>query len=588
MEDSLKISRNVLFFCLICLCAWLSYHYVYERALHNQLVTSNERAGLYKSTLQSTLKRLSHIPQTVAIHPHIIQVLNGERSAENFSEQLSRINDFSDAAALYVMDKNGTTIASSNFMSDESFVGKNYGFRQYFKTAITGKIGEIFAVGATTGRSGYFIASPVRERQKIIGVVVVKVEFAKLISDWQNSGEKVLVSDKLGVVILSSQKNWIYKTLIPISEIGLANIQSSRKYGHHNLTLLDFKSNSGAFANEISLNNNDYFVSETKIPELSWKLFYLAPLQPIQRTALFVGLACALLIGMGGLAFQYFQIRQNQKILQLEAAEANRIKLVNKRLLKEISVRKKTEKQLREMQDEVVLASRLTALGKMSAAIVHEVNQPVSAIRNFAASGLLLLKQNRKKELNETLNQIKTMTVRLGGITSELLVFSRKPIANRKKVDLNFCVEVVANQYKLEMESKQIAYAVNMQKQPLMVSGSQIRFEQLISNLIKNAIQACEATDCDNSIIVETKSDKANAIISVSDSGKGLTKGVKAQMFDPFYTTKPAGKGVGLGLALCFAIADEAGGKITVKNMKKAGAKFTVTIPLASSSKKNH
>ena len=112
------------------------------------------------------------------------------------------------------------------------------------------------------------------------------------------------------------------------------------------------------------------------------------------------------------------------------------------------------------------------------------------------------------------------------------------------------------------------------------VIGSKHRFEQLASNLLRNALSACE--DVENASVMVTSIVTANrAIIIVMDNGPGISAEIEDQLFDPFFTTKDVGKGVGLGLALCYAIVDEAGGRIRAENREEGGARFIVDLPLA-------
>lgn len=564
---------------LIGLVSFSAYQIALTRFNKASVVTSLERLSLYRATLRSSLQRLSHLPDTVSIHPDAVAALKGLSSRQNFSEYLFQVNQFSQGAALYVMDNKGETIASSNYKMQESFVGKNYAFRPYFISAMNNKQGRIFAVGATTGRPGFFVSKAVKHLGKPIGVVVVKTEFEELLSDWKNAGENVLISDQDGVIILSTDPILTYQSIVEITPDYSSKIQKSRKFGNAVPTKLDFDSSNQKFDKIISLSDIEYIVSSLKLPNTNWQMHYLTPYAPSKTAASVVGGLMFLIGALLALAVQTLKGRAHQKTLKAQAMEAERIREINKRLKSEVNVRRKTETKLRDTQAELIQSSRLAALGTMSAAIVHEVNQPVSAIRTFSSSGKLLTNKGNKEEVLNIFEQISSMTERLGAITSDLLVFSRKPVTKIKKIDLNSTIKTIAKQYSLLLKENNVTIYFSLHEGALEAFGSKVRFEQLISNLLKNAMQACP--DSKGEIFVKTYKSKTKIIIEVIDNGIGVAEPIKDQLFDPFFTTKKVGKGVGLGLALCYAIVDEAGGKITADNAKTGGAVFLVKLPKA-------
>lgn len=565
---------------MIGLVSYSAYQIALTRFNKASVVTSLERLSLYRATLRSSLQRLSHLPDTVSIHPDAVSVINGATDRKAFSEYLFKVNQFSQGAALYVMNNVGNTIASSNYKTEESFVGKNYAFRPYFLSAMNNKQGRIFAVGATTGRPGFFVSKAIKQDNKPIGVVVVKTEFDELLSDWKNAGENVLISDQDGVIILSTDPNLTYKSINDITPDYSVKIIKSRKFGNAVPTKLEFISGNQKFENIIILRDIEYNVSSLKLPNTNWQMHYLTPYAPTRTASSVVGGLMLLLCTLFALAVLFIRGRTHQKALKAQAAEAERIREINKRLKSEVKVRRKTETKLRETQAELIQSSRLAALGTMSAAIVHEVNQPVSAIRTFSSSGKLLTKSNQKEEVLNVFEQISLMTERLGSITSDLLVFSRKPVTKIKTIDLNVTIIAITKEYSLLLKEKNIKIEHSLSKDKMTVRGSKVRFEQLMSNLLKNAMQACP--DKSGKIRIKTHQNDTNIIVEITDNGDGIPEPIKDQLFDPFFTTKKIGKGVGLGLALCYAIVDEAGGKITADNAEEGGAVFMVTLPKAA------
>ncbi len=149
--------------------------------------TIDERLTLYASTVQSALDRYRYLPYVVARAPAIQRVL-AEGAAEPANRYLDAVATEAGAEALYVMDRDGLTVAASNWRERLSFVGHNYAFRPYFRDAMAGREGGFFAIGVTTGKPGYFISRPIREAGEIIGVAVVKISLAELQSRWRAGG----------------------------------------------------------------------------------------------------------------------------------------------------------------------------------------------------------------------------------------------------------------------------------------------------------------------------------------------------------------------------------------------------------------
>lgn len=577
----MRKSLVVLFILLTTAVGLVSREVTYRQAEREVLAIADNRITIYSATLRSAMERLSHLPETAAIHPSVTGALSGTGNIEAANRYLAAVNESAGAAALYLMNPDGITIAASNHATPDSFVGQYYGFRNYFQDAMRGATGRYFAVGATTGRPGYFIASPVRVKGAISGVAVVKTEFAELLADWREGGERILITDDQDVVILSSDPTWAFRLLRSVSDERIESLRATRKYGEtgpqppvYEIPIqLD---------RPFDVSGETVLASGRPIAGRNWTLYYLSNLEDARTAAWTAAAIAALLCGIGGIGALYFLQRRRQKLLENEAADASRIRTINQRLTEEIRVRKKTEAQLLEMQDELVMSSRLAALGRMSAAIVHEVNQPVSAIRNYVASAMLLVKNRRGEEAEQTLGQIREMTERLGAITSELLVFSRKPVARRETVDLNECVRRIVRQYEPEATANSVTISQKLSREKTTVSGSTVRFEQLISNLVKNALQAATDGPRPKNIEIATNCDTDAVKLTVRDSGHGVDPAIQSQLFDPFFTTKPVGAGVGLGLALCYAITDEAGGRIRCFNHPKDGAVFEVTLPHVS------
>ena len=574
----MRLLYTIIFTGLIGAVTIAAYNISYNRFEKTALDTSSQRLSLYQESLRSTINRVSHLPRVVVSHPHTAAMLRDGSRIDLMNRYLKTVSDKADSAALYILDDEATTVAASNFDTPESFVGNNYRFRRYFLDAVDHGQATFFAIGVTTGRPGYFLSEAIVENDKVLGVAVVKVEFKELLEAWRGAGEHVLITDEDDVTVLASDSRYLYKPLKTLPAERLKQMRESRKFTGYDLEKLEFTSTEGTFEGRVGIGNEKFSISTVGTSELGWKLHFLTPLASVQKSAFAFAAFALLFCGLLASLLLFMRSREKQGMLEAKALEAERISEINTQLELEVQVRKETEEQLRTAQSELIQSSRLAALGKMSAAIVHEVNQPVSAIRLFTSSGALLVKERRLKEAGKVFGDIKKMTERLGSITSDLLIFSRKPVTKPTLCDLNQCIENILVQFKPELELLNIELELNLSDAPVLVKGSKVRFEQIVSNLFKNAIQACENTDFPK-ITIKTTLDEEFCSFSIQDNGKGVPPEIMGQLFDPFFTTKNIGEGVGLGLALCYAIADEANGKISCRNIEEGGVCFEVVFP---------
>lgn len=579
--------KRVLRICLIVLLAGLAglaaYGFFAERYKQAALEDARDRLSLYSASLQSALTRLSHLPTTVSLHPDVAGTIKGDLPADRFSGYLKNVADAAGGAILYVMNINGDTVSASNYRTANSFVGRNYAFRPYFSAAMAGGSGTHYAVGATTGIPGYFVSQPIQPEGKPIGVAVVKVEFEDLLRNWQEAGERVLVTERHGIIILTSKSDWQFRTIRSLTEKERDELAQSKKFSGRELSALSFEGVSGGFSREVAIDGDRYVVSQTGIGDEGWTIHYLTALAVATYPAALAGWSVFLLSLLIVSAVFLWRFRAQQNLMAQQAKEAERIRAANLQLEREVKTRQETESALRRAQSDLVQAGRLAALGKMSAAVVHEVNQPVGAIRTYAASGELLLKKRKFSDAAEILGRIRSMTDRLAGITSDLLLFSRRTGKGMTAVDVNACICAVTDEFTSMLADHEIVLQLELEQPPLLVTGNPVRLEQLVSNMLRNAIQAiAEGNRGKGTIRIETSAEANNAILRFQDDGCGMSKDTLDQLFEPFFTTKNIGEGVGLGLAICYAIADEAGGTIGAANRPGGGAEFVVSLPLAA------
>jgi two-component system C4-dicarboxylate transport sensor histidine kinase DctB len=250
----------------------------------------------------------------------------------------------------------------------------------------------------------------------------------------------------------------------------------------------------------------------------------------------------------------------------------------NKRLVQEIGEHRETEMALRRTQEELIQAAKLAALGQMSAGINHELNQPLAAIRTYADNARLLLEKKRSDEARWNLEQIAQLTGRMAQIITQLKAFARKSSGQAVAVSLPAAVDGALAM--LRIDRGDVELVREFPTEELFVLADMVRLEQVLVNLIGNAQQALEGS-ATRRIELRAETDHEAVTLTVRDTGPGIAPEHLDQVFDPFFSTKEVGQGLGLGLSISYRIIDGFGGSVRAANHPDGGAQFTVRLPRA-------
>jgi len=265
--------------------------------------------------LDTQLTRFAVVPRLLAKNPNVIDALKIVASGEADELQVQTANVTlnhaqldSGAAFTFVLDLEGTTVAASNYAAEVSFVGVNYGFRPYFKQALQRQESTFFAVGATTGVPGYFVANPVLDNNRIVGVVVVKFELAGLFDSWKLAPYEWLAVDEFGVVILSTELDYLYLPTKDLDPPALEKIASDRRYRLTDDVRFD------RLASDTSRvvgadEKRSFFVKESPIKVEEWNLQLIVDRSHIYVRALIYLLALLAIASIVGLIFRIVRAR---------------------------------------------------------------------------------------------------------------------------------------------------------------------------------------------------------------------------------------------------------------------------------------
>ncbi|NQD92647.1 sensor histidine kinase [Pseudomonas sp. CrR25] len=556
---------------------WLGGRYAEQRLWQERSIEARGQLQLYAQSIHTLVERFRSVPEVLALDSDIKSLLHqpdDRRLRDQLNRRLERLNAAAGSNVLYLLDRDGETLAASNWRDWSSFVGNNYAFRPYFQDAVRQSSGRYFAVGVTTGIPGYFLSHVVRaDDGTVLGVLVVKLELEELQREWAGQAGVLLVADSYSVVILSNRPAWRFRALSELDEQARAELVEVRKYAEQALQPLpsELRRRIDGAAEWRRVQGpdgrRDYLWQRLALPEEEWTLHLLVEPQPLVDSVRSYRLAAA---GVWmTLAFLLLFLAQRRKTQRLQAG-------IRERLEREVTLR---TAELREAQEGLVHAAKMAALGQMSAAMAHELNQPLTAMQMQLGSLRLLLDSGRQTDVREGLQRIDGLLQRMAGLTGHLKTFARKsPAGLNERLRPSEVLEQALQLLAPRMRSEQVELRREIEAN-VQVMGDAIRLEQVLLNLLHNALDAMAGAER-RVLSVLIRHEGAQCLLRVADSGSGIATEDLGRLFEPFFTTKPVGQGLGLGLAVSYGIVRELGGSLEAANGEQ-GAVFSLRLPLA-------
>lgn len=581
---------SVLFLIIYSVIAAMTAHLVWRYSYQSLLIEQQSELERFSSHISAKLDKYAHIPRLLSKDKELVDALSHPENTAQIdltNRYLEQVNEVIQAADTYLLDGIGNTIASSNWNLDRSFIGRNFAWRPYFYDAISGKKSQYFALGSTSGQRGYYYAYPVIYAAEVIGVVVVKMDLSSIEDNWQSKNSYFVATDDNNIVFMSSRPDWLFHSVSELSEQSRQKIQETRQY-------LDSAIPALGFYGDVNLSEtewikpkqgwikDDYIVSTNKLDNLALNIHVLSPKVNVFWDTFGFLIILTMIFAIIYLAFlllHHRQIRQRQ-IERLQAEAKQKLEfLVMERTSKlhvEIDERIRAEQALRQTQDELIQAAKLAVLGQMSASISHELNNPLAAIRSFADNGRRFLANGKPERTDENLERISALTVRMAKISEQLKSFARKTETG-DQVEAQL-LPLIINAKELmqpQFKSHYVEFEIKAPESPIRCSINPIQLEQVIINLLTNAIQAVDEQDI-KKVVLTLEEHQNHVYIHVDDTGTGLNLNQMKNLFEPFFTTKK--NGLGLGLSISQQIMHGMGGDLTAHSSPLGGARFTITL----------
>ncbi|HEV8033494.1 sensor histidine kinase [Yoonia sp.] len=568
---------------LLALAGSVSFPALERHYMRQQAETDAVPLQLAVEGLRAAVDRYAPLPALIAERSLLIDLLNRPDDAAlvaAVNEDLRQTAATVRASDVYLMDISGLTIAAASYRERGSFLGRNFNYQTYFNQALNGALSSFSVYGTTTGERGYFYAAPVEDGERIVGVLAVKFNISAFESIWRGANSEFMIADRNDFVFMASRPDWHFRAMRPLSDATLRLIAQNLQYPIDRIELLPITVqplDEGARLVTIEGTTREtYILTSQHLSDLDWTMSSLSPPGPATlaalRTLLIAGLTGLLLLG-ALLAYLLKQARQTEAFARETEA---------KRLLEAAVAERTTDLEaalgdLRQTQTDLIQAGKLSALGQMSAALSHEFNQPLAAVKAYADNAGAFLARGQVAEATDNITRISKMADRMATISAHLRNFARRPQQATGPLLLNAVVQdaLAVIEMRLASEGGEIAYTPP--KSEIWVIGGHVRLQQVIVNLINNALDAMEGQP---KRVVDLRID--NTSLQVRDTGPGIEHDAIANIFDPFFTTKAPGKGLGLGLSISFNIVSDFGGTLSAANHPDGGAIFTVTLQPAT------
>lgn len=678
-------------------------HWAERRELQIKTEALQQVAQANALGIRGIAEKHGYLPYAAARHPDVQSLLlnpSDSLLSKKVNQYFSDLKDRTESAALFVMSSNGMTLAASNWNSTDSFVGQSYQQRPYFKEALQGRRGFFYGVGLTTGTPGFFIAEPVLNQSQVIGVIAVKVSLSALENSWVNSADPVVLQDNRGIVFLSSEPEWLYRSSDHLSSGDLAWLKLNGQYGmrsHYDILPWRVTRAPGSptyeFQATVKHKQRSFLALEASLPELAWTLTVTSDLKSVQRArqeALALTTLLAAVLLLAGLywrlheqrfaeqlqAKRELEQRVKERTYDLEEAHAfrkamedallvgmrardpeGRIIYVNRAFCEmvgysaeellgckapypywhpddldkymrqreaslqaeslphgfesrvrhhdghdvitqvytaplidrqgrqqgwmssvvDITAQKIAENRQHEQERQLQRSARLASVGEMASTLAHELNQPLMALSNFAVAARAIAGQAKRELLVTVLEDIVEQSQRASEIVKRVRVFINPQRGSYEDCDVHAVIAHSLTLLKPELQRNLTIVNTQLTENLPHIRGNRVLLEQVLINLLQNAMQATQDLPPARHVIdIETTLLERAILIQIGDRGPGVPEASQEQVFNPFFSTKP--DGLGLGLNICRTIVEAHGGHLKVANRKDGGAVFSFTL----------
>ena len=538
------------------------------RFTQSTLQRAQLRLALYSGNMVSELQRNSIVPRLLASDAELIGALNSNDYQRTSQRLLSFVDEIG-AAAILLLDSDGLVVAAT----DRNRLGETQRNLPHFREAARASQTVFTTHKHDMDVYDFAYSRKILSNNKPLGVIVVEVDLRKFQSAWAGISDAVIVAAAGGQILLATENSWVG---LPEQE-ALALRSAPSAIDRAIQATQDWT----VLSADAYMQGKAVMRQELRVPFRGWNMVLFTTYGGIRQRVNAV-LALEIMGFSIFLALAFYQLsRQTLTRALFFQQESVDLRQLNIRLQREISERKKVEKNLEVAEQTLAQSSKLAALGEMSAAVSHELNQPLAAMKTYLAGAKLLLQRKRLEEALSSFQRIDDLIGRMSAITRQLKSYARKGGEELVPVDVRMAVNGALEIMEPQLKSRQISLSKTMPSAPVMILGDQLRLEQVVVNLLRNALDAISAVPTPEIELLLLGGETAS--LTVRDNGEGISD--LDDLFEPFFTTKKPGDGVGLGLAISSGIITDLGGRLVARNSETTGAVFEFTLPILNTDK---
>ncbi|MBC7132897.1 MAG: sensor histidine kinase [Roseovarius sp.] len=521
------------------------------------------RLLLYGGNLLSELRQNAIVPQLLARDPALIAALNTRDYAQSTQRLISFVDEIG-AASLTLLDRDGRAVA----VTERTRLGESHRQAPYFVDALRSRDTVFTVQRQETGQFHFTYSRRIETPAGVLGVIVAEVDLRKFERAWSGISDAVMVTDSTGTIILSTEPRW--RGLTEAEALAREPARSAIERA------LRATSDWTALPADAYLRGQAVMRVEGRVAFRGWRIASFTTYGAVRdKVNGYIALEIMGFAILMALAF-YFMNRRATSRMALFQRESAELRALNLRLQREIAERRRVQENLAQAEQTLQQSSKLAVLGEMSAAVSHELNQPLAAMKTYLAGARMLLDRNRPEEALTAFQRIDDLIERMGAITRQLKSYARRSGERFTPVNMGDALSSSLALMEPQLRNRKVRITRSLPSEPVIVMGDRVRIEQVIVNLLRNALDATAQTP-DAAIDILLAAGET-AVLTVRDNGHGIDD--LERLFEPFYTTRQPGDGVGLGLAISSGIVNDLGGRLTARNAEGGGAVFEVQLPI--------
>lgn len=544
---------------------------------------ADERLAIARAGLLHTIQKYQYLPSVLSKDVRIQFAIRSDKTSALLNQLMRQYKAVSGVDVIYVMNNKGVVIAGSDYDRPGSHIGHNYHFSPWFREAIESGQGLFFGAGADGYAPGVYIATRMKSPDgfegfaAFDGVVVAKIEAGSLAKVWPGIENDLLLVDENNTLLLGARAEWRPDTSARINAeqpfAGQApRLLLEREYRLRPPGLALWRIMGDWY---IASQHPFFDAHSAGAPRKDWRIISLRR----YRDSLPLTLYLAVLIATS--FYSLYLIARHRRIMdyskklkrQYEGRRQRALQALNSRLEKRVEQR---TTELKRMQKELIRQEKMAVLGRMASAIVHELSQPLTALKTAVGSLAIRYQRQDWAGLAKSLTHLTPLPEKMYDIVTQLRLFAYQGVTNTEDIAVNACIR----QYISGLDSKGAAIHLNLAGADCRISMNPAQLDIVLNNLVHNALDAV-AESAQPEIGIATHAQNDHVAISVTDNGHGLDTETARHIFEPFFTTKVIGKGLGLGLAITKNIIKEYGGEISVQRAEDR-TRFDLVLPRAA------